>query len=51
MQAPDTIEVSVEVERKQEDLPRFVVIPASLVAAWNLAGTETIELTVNGVAV
>jgi hypothetical protein len=51
MQAQDTIELSVKIARKQEDLPRFVVIASSLVAPWDLAGTETVELTLNGVAV
>ena len=44
------IAVSAVIERQAEypKLPRFVVIPAGSVAAWKLAGTTTIEGTING---
>lgn len=37
------------VQRKQPDLPRFVVIPAQLVADWKITGTTIIEGTLNGI--
>jgi hypothetical protein len=38
------------VDRHQSDVPRFIVIPASVVSeTWGLEGTTTVEGTVNGV--
>ncbi|MEA2560227.1 MAG: Bacteriocin-protection, YdeI or OmpD-Associated [Acidobacteriota bacterium] len=37
------------VERKQPDLPRFVVVPAEAIAGWQLSGTTVIEIAINGV--
>jgi hypothetical protein len=34
---------SCVIERKQPHLPRFVVIPSRLVAAWRLPGTAAVE--------
>jgi hypothetical protein len=36
------------IERKQPQLPRYVVIPASIPNAWNLNGTITVTGTING---
>jgi len=48
---PARLEVETRVERKQADLPRYVVIPSAVLAAWKLAGTTTVDLAINGVAV
>lgn len=37
------VELTVRIERKQAGLPAFVVVPASAIAKWELAGTTTIE--------
>lgn len=39
------------IERKQDDLPSFVVIPDRTMAAWKLAGTTTVEGTLDGVSI
>jgi len=43
------ITVGAVVERKGEypNLPRFVVVPSEAVAPWKLAGTTTVEGTIN----
>jgi len=48
---PEEISVALLtiVQRKQPNLPRFVVIPAQLVADWQLTGTTTVEGTLNGI--
>lgn len=51
MSSNPTIETSTVVERKQSDLPRYAVVSASLVADWQLAGTTTVETSINRVAV
>ena len=48
---PDRLNVTTRVERKQADLPRDAVIPSAVLAAWKLAGTTTVDLAINGVAV
>jgi hypothetical protein len=45
------IQVSTEVERHQPDLPRFVVIPAALVAVWQPEGTTVVEGEINGISI
>ncbi|MEP6756430.1 MAG: YdeI/OmpD-associated family protein [Chthonomonadales bacterium] len=47
----DKIELSAMIERKAPNLPRFMVIPAELLMGWNLAGTTTVECSINGVAI
>ena len=37
------------IERKQAELPSFVVIPAAEVARWKLRATTTVEGTLDGV--
>ncbi len=44
------LKIEVLIERKQEDLPAFVVVPASRVARWKLTATTTVEGTLAGVA-
>ncbi len=39
------------IEHKHEGLPRFVCIPMKEVARWQLSGTTTVELSINGVKV
>lgn len=48
---PKPVTLSVIVERKHPRTPRFVVIPTSAVAAWDLDGTTVVECKVNGSAV
>ncbi len=43
------VELTVRIERKQAGLPAFVVVPASAIAHWDLAGTTTIEGKLDGV--
>src|SRR5712691_8854201 len=47
----NVLEISVQVERKQPDLPRYAVIPSAKLKAWGLTETTTIDMTINGVAV
>jgi hypothetical protein len=44
------VHLSAIIERKQPDLPRFVVIPSCALAAWRLAGTTAVEISINGTA-
>lgn len=39
---------TVTIKRKQADLPRFVTIPANTIKDWNLSGTTTVEVIING---
>lgn len=48
---PASIHASVTVERKQPDLPRFAVIPSSLLMPWKLAETTVVEMLIDGIAV
>lgn len=45
-----SVKLVVRIERKQAELPAFVVVPADAVAKWTLAGTTTVEGTVDGVS-
>jgi bacteriocin resistance YdeI/OmpD-like protein len=45
--AQQTVVIRATVERKQADLPRFAVVPASALAAWGLDGTTVVEVYVN----
>lgn len=49
--AATTITLSAIIERKQPDLPRYVVIPTATIQAWQLAGTTAINVALNGIAV
>ena len=43
------VTIEALVERKQAKLPAFLVLPAARLAKWKLAGTTTIEGTLDGV--
>ncbi len=45
----DFVQLSVTIERKQPDLPRYAVVPSGLVSAWRLDGTTTVDVLINGV--
>lgn len=45
--AQEPVVIHTTVERKQADLPRFAVVPASAVAAWELSGTTAVEVHLN----
>ncbi|MDX1647196.1 MAG: YdeI/OmpD-associated family protein [Longimicrobiales bacterium] len=42
------VRVTTEVERKAPDLPRFVVVPASALEAWDLDGTTVVRVELAG---
>ena len=44
------ITLPAEIERKQADLPRYLVVPSRAIAVWKLAGTTVLDVTLNGVA-
>lgn len=46
-----SLNVTSIIEHKHEGLPRFVCIPMKEVDPWNLQGTTTVELSINGVQV
>lgn len=46
----DAIELTVTVARKAESLPRFVVLPAQVLAPWRLEGTTVVTGTLGGVS-
>lgn len=48
---PETLEVTVKIARKQADLPRFVVVRASILQPWGLSETTGVEVAINGIAV
>jgi len=45
------VTLRVLIERKHEELPAFVVIPARALAAWKLTGTTTVQGTLDGVPI
>ena len=47
--ARDPIHLTVTIERKQSDLPRYAIVPSVLVAKWRLDGTTTVDVHINGV--
>lgn len=51
MNQPDVLEFTGKVARKQPDLPRFVVVPASIVQAWAINKTTTVDATINRIEV
>ena len=51
MDKRNPIQLSVTIERKQPDLPRFVVVPSTLVSPWRLDGTTTVDVKINGLPV
>ena len=49
--AGGSVRVRTVVERKHASLPRYVVIPASSLAGWELSGTVVVEARLNGIDV
>jgi hypothetical protein len=45
---PQQLTLSLRIERKQDDLPRYVVVPSKAIAAWKLAGTTVLEVSLDG---
>ena len=45
------VNLSGQIERKAQRLPRFLVVPAHLLKGWKLAGTTVVEAMINGIAV
>lgn len=43
------VEVEAVVQRKDESLPRFVVVPSITLEEWDLTGTTPVDAAVNGV--
>jgi Bacteriocin-protection, YdeI or OmpD-Associated len=41
------IALSVTIERKRPDLPRYAVIPSAVLIPWALSGTAVVEVTLN----
>lgn len=48
--AAKSVSVSARVERKYPGLPRYVVVPSSVVRPWRLEGTTVVEGTLDGTA-
>ena len=44
----DAVRISSRVERKDPKLPRFVVIPATALEAWELDGTTVVRVEIEG---
>jgi hypothetical protein len=45
------VNLSCQIERKGQRLPRFLVVPARLLEGWALAGTTVVEANINGIAI
>lgn len=45
------VAIAVVIERKRPDVPRFVVVPAARLAAWQLTKTAGVDCMLNGVAI
>ena len=45
------VNVSCQIERKAQRLPRFLVVPAHLLEGWKLGGTTVVEAMINGIAI
>jgi hypothetical protein len=45
------VNVSCQIERKAQRLPRYLVVPAHLLEKWKLVGTTVVEAIINGIAV
>lgn len=46
---PRPIHLEATVERHDAKMPRYVVVPASVVASWKLEETTVVEGTLNGI--
>jgi hypothetical protein len=49
MASENSITIEDVVGRLDPRVPRFVVVPAKAIAEWQLTGTTTVEVTLNGV--
>jgi hypothetical protein len=47
----DALAISVRIECKQPALPRFAIVPATVIQPWGLTETTVIEGTLNGVPI
>jgi hypothetical protein len=45
------VNLSCQIERKDQRLARFLVVPARLLEGWKPEGTTVVEATMNGVAI
>lgn len=45
------VRLDAVVERKQPDLPRFIVVPTEAIAGWQLSDTTVVEVSINGAEV
>jgi hypothetical protein len=45
------VNLSCQIERKAQRLPRFLVVPADLLEGWKLGGTTVVEAMINGIDV
>lgn len=45
------VNLSCQIERKDQRLPRFLVVPARLLDEWELESTTIVEATINGTAI
>ena len=43
------VTIDVEIERKQPDLPRFIVVPSRAIETWGLTKTSVVDVVLNGV--
>jgi hypothetical protein len=41
------VNLSCQIERKAQRLPRFLVVPAHRLKGWKLAGTTVVEAMIN----
>ncbi len=48
MTRPGTVTVRARIERKQDGLPRFVVVPAKAIAPWGLEATTVLDVSIDG---
>ncbi len=44
----EKIEIKVPIERVEPTLPRYVVVPSKIIAAWELQRTTEVDIEVNG---
>jgi hypothetical protein len=49
--SPGVVNLSCQIERKAQRLPRFMVVPSRLLEGWKLDGTTVVEAMVNKIAV
>lgn len=36
------------IERKQDNLPRYVIVPSAKIKSWRLSGTRVVQCVING---